>query len=132
MPELPDKSALERSKTTQNGASRPDAPPSPGRDPTRSPQWWAIPNFGYLLIWWVVIIGYYVVFNSISARDHNSLIDPEMISDGWYAILASGIIGAFYATRFRLLWFLISIVLAALMLLLMLLGLGTLKNLMNP
>jgi hypothetical protein len=44
-------------------------------------------------------------------------------------ILVSGLIGAFYANRSRPLWFLISIVLA--MLILMLLGLGTLKNMMN-
>ena len=132
MPELPGKSTLERSKTTEDSASPPDASPSPRRDGTHHSEWWVIPNFSYLLLWWVVVIGYYVVFNSISGRDHKSLIDLDMISDGWYVILASGLIGAFYAKRFRLLWFLISIVLAMLILLLMLLGLGTLKNLMNP
>ena len=131
MPELPGKSTLERSKTTEDSASPPDASPSPRRDRTHNSEWWVIPNFSYLLIWWVVVIGYYVVFNSISGRDHKGLIDLDMISDGWYVILASGLIGAFYAKRFRLLWFLISIVLAMLILLLMLLGLGTLKNLMN-
>jgi hypothetical protein len=132
MPELPDKSTPERSKTAQNGASLPDASPSPSRDRSRKSEWRVIPNFGYLLIWWVAVIGFYVVFNSISGRYHKGLIDPEMISDGWYVILASGLIGAFFATRFRLLWFLISIVLATLILLLLLLALGTLKNLMNP
>ncbi len=132
MPELPGKSTLERSKTTEDSASPPEASPSPGRDRTRDAKWWVIPNFSYLLLWWVVVIGYYVVFSSISGRDHKGLIDLEMISGGWYVILASGLIGAFYAKRFRLIWFLISIVLAMLILLLMLLGLGTLKNLMNP
>ena len=132
MPELPDKSTPERSKTAQNGASLPDASPSPSRDRRRKPEGWVIPNFGYLLIWWVAVIGFYGVFNSISGRYHKGLIDPEMISDGWYVILASGLIGAFFATRFRLLWFLISIVLSTLILLLLLLALGTLKNLMNP
>jgi len=102
------------------------------RDRTDNPHWWVIPNFNHLLIWWVVIIGYYVVFNSISGRHHKGLIDPEMVSEGWYVILASGLIGALYAKRFRPLWFLISIVLAMLILLLMLLGLGTLMALMNP
>ncbi len=65
-------------------------------------------------------------------RDHKGLIDVEMIYDGWYVIVASGVIGALYAKRRRILWFLISIVLAMLMLLLMLLGLGALKTLMFP
>ena len=131
MPELPGKSTLERSKTRENGASPPDASPPPGGGQSRNSQWWVIPDFGYLVIWWVAVIGYYVVFNSISGRDHIGLIDPEMISGGWYVILISGLIGAFYAKRSRPLWFLISIVLAMLILLLMLLGLGALKNLTN-
>jgi hypothetical protein len=131
MPELPSKSTLERSKATEDSASPPDALPPPSRDRTHNSEWWVIPDFSYLLIWWVVVIGYYVVFNSISGRDHKGLIDLEMITDGWYVILASGLIGAFYAKRSRPLWFLISIVLAMLIMLLMLLGIGTLKNLMN-
>ena len=102
-----------------------------GRDRPDDSGWWVIPDFSYLLVWWMAVIGFYVVFSSILGRYHNGLVDPETISDGWYAILASGLIGAFYAKRFRPLWFLISIVLAMLILLLMLLGLGTLKNLMN-
>jgi hypothetical protein len=109
-----------------------DVSPSSGRDRSRNSEWWRIPNFSYLLIWWVVVIGYYVVLNSISGRDHKGMIDLEMVSDGWYMIMACGLIGAFYTKRFRLLWFLISIVLAMLILLLMLLGLGAFKNLMNP
>jgi amino acid transporter len=132
MPELPGKSTPERSKATTDSARPPAGAPSPGRDRTHNPEWWVVPHFGYLLVWWVVIIGYYVVFSSIPGREHKGLVDPEMISDGWYAILTSGLVGAFYATRFRLLWFLLSMVLALLILLLMLLGLGSLKNLMNP
>jgi hypothetical protein len=132
LPELPHESTLERSKSTEDSASPADVSPSPGRDRNHNPEWWRVPNFGYLLIWWVAVIGYYVVFNSISSRGHKGLIDLAMISDGWYAILACGLIGAFYTKRFRLLWFLISIVLAMLILLLMLLGLGVLMDLMNP
>jgi hypothetical protein len=128
---LPGKSTLERSKTAENSASPPDASPSRKRDRTHNPEWWAIPNFSHLLIWWVVVIGYYVVFSSISSRYRKDLIDLEMISNGWHVILASGLIGALYAKQLRLVWFLISILLAMLLLLLMLLGLGTLKNVMN-
>ncbi len=104
---------------------------TPERDPTGNPHWWVIPNFGYLLIWWVVIIGFYVSFHSLSGRYHKGLIDPELIADGWYVVLASGLIGALYARRLRPLWFVISTVLAMLILLLMLLGLGILVSLMN-
>lgn len=90
-----------------------------------------IPNFRYLLLWWVALLGYYVVFNSISGRFHKDLIDLEAVSDAWYAILASGLIGVFFAKRSRLLWFLLSVVLATLILLAMLLTLGTLKRWMN-
>ncbi len=114
-----------------DSASSPDASPPATRGRTHDSKWWEIPNFGSLVIWWVVVIGYYLVFNSISGRYHDRLIDPEMVTQGWYAILISGIIGAFYAKRFRPLWFLISVVLAMLILLLMLLGLGSLKDLMN-
>lgn len=131
MAEAPGKPTHETSNTAKSGASPPDAAPSTEHDRTSTSQWWVIPNFSYLLVWWVVIIGYYVVISSIPGREHKALIDPEMLSGAWYAILASGLIGAFYAKRFRLIWFLISIVLALLILLLMLLGLGTLKNLMN-
>ena len=131
MPEPPGNSSLERSKPAEGGAAPLDASPSPGGDRTGKPRWWVMPNFSYLIVWWVALIGYYVAFSSIPGREHPGLIDPEMIYDGWYAILASGLIGAFYAKRFRLLWFLLSIALAALILLLMLLGLGALRNLMN-
>ena len=94
--------------------------------------WWVLPNFSHLLIWWVVMIGYYVVFNTLSGRYHKGLIDVDMIVEGWYVILASGAIGALYAKKLRILWFLISIVLAMLILLLMLLCLGALKALMYP
>ena len=132
MPEWPGKSARERSKITQDSASPLDASPSHRRDLTYNSQWWVIPNFSHLVIWWIVIIGYYVVFNSITGRYYKGLIDLEMVSDGWYVILASGIIGALYAKQLRPVWFLISIVLAILILLLMLLGFGILKILMNP
>ncbi len=94
-------------------------------------QWWRVPNLGYLLVWWVIIVGCYAVFDSISGRYHEGGIDLQKILAGWSAILVSGIIGAFYAKRFRLLWFAISIVAAVLLLLLMLLGLETLKSLIN-
>jgi hypothetical protein len=89
-------------------------------------------DFSYLLIWWVVIIGYYVDFSYISGRAQRGQSELEMISGARNAIPVSGLIGAFYAKRFRLLWLLISIVLATLILLRRLLGLGALKNLMNP
>ena len=78
------------------------------------------------------MIGYYVVFNTLSGRDHRGLIDMQMISDGWYVILASAVIGALYAKRLEILWFLISMVHAMLILLAMLLCLGALKTLMDP
>ena len=71
-------------------------------------------------------------FDTRSGRYYKSLIDVEMMVEGWYVILASGAIGALYAKKLRMLWFLISIVLAMLILLLMLLGLGALETLMNP
>ena len=132
MPELSEPATLERDERTTVSASHPDVPPSPSRGRSHSSKWWVISNFGYLVVWWVVVIGYYVVINSIRDRDHRGLIDLQMISDGWYAILASALIGAFYVNRFRLRWFLMSIVLAMLILVLMLLVLGTLKSLMNP
>jgi hypothetical protein len=95
-------------------------------------RWWQFPNFNHLLIWWVVMIGYYVVFNTLSGRDHRGLIDMEMIIDGWYVILASAVIGTLYAKRLKILWFLISAVLAMLILVLMLACLGALKALMVP
>ena len=130
MPELPGKSPTETSKAPEDGASIPDASLRSGRSGYSG--WWLLPNFSHLLIWWVVMIGYYVVFNSLSGRYHKGLIDMDMISDGWYVILASGVVGALYAKRLRILWFLISTVLAMLILLLMLLCLGALKNLMVP
>lgn len=78
------------------------------------------------------MIGYYVVFNTLSGRYYKGLIDVEMIVEGWYVILASGGIGALYAKKLRILWFLISIVVATLILLLMLVCLGALKTLMYP
>jgi hypothetical protein len=63
---------------------------------------------------------------------YKGLADVKMISDGWYASLASGLIGAFSAKRFRLLWFLISIVVALLILLAMLVGLSAVRNLIDP
>lgn len=114
-----------------HGASSPDASPPAARGRTGDSAWWEVPNFGSLVIWWVVVMGYYLVFTSISGRYHDRVIDPEMLTQGWYAILISGVIGAFYAKRFRPLWFLISVVLAALILLVMLLGLGGLQDLMN-
>lgn len=114
----------------QDDAAPADAAPRGVRTP--GSEWWVLPNFSHLLIWWVVMIGYYVVFNTLSGRDHKGLIDMEMIYDGWYVIAASGVVGALYAKRRRILWFLVSIVLAMLMLLLMLLGLGALKMLMSP
>jgi hypothetical protein len=132
MSELPGTSAAEPRNKTEPGATPPVSPPMPARDQADKPEWWAIQNFSHLVIWWVVVIGYYVVFNSLSGRYHRGLIDWDMVSDGWYVILASGVIGALYAKRLRPVWFLISIALAMIILLLMLLGLGTLKTLMNP
>ena len=126
----PGKSTPEIRNPPEDGVSRSDVSRKGGG--TRKSVWWALPNFSHLLIWWVVMIGYYVVFNTLSGRDHKGLIDVEMIYDGWYVIAASGVIGALYAKRRKILWFLISIVLAMLILLLMLLALGTLKNLMHP
>lgn len=114
-----------------HGASSPDTSPPATRGGTGDSAWWQVPNFGSLVIWWVVVMGYYLVFTSIPGRYHDRVIDPEMLTQGWFAILLSGVIGAFYAQRFRLLWFLISAVLAALILLVMLLGLGGLQDLMN-
>ena len=116
----------------QAGKTTPEIrnPPNDGEN-QESGGWW-LPNFSHLLIWWVVMIGYYVVFNTLSGRYHQGLIDMEMIYDGWYVILASGVIGALYAKQFRILWFLVSILLAMLILLLMLACLGALKTLMAP
>jgi hypothetical protein len=108
----------------------PPASPSPPDGQTR--RWWMLANFSHLVIWWVVMIGYYVVFNTLSGRYHKGLIDVEMLYDGWYVIAASGVVGALYAKQRRFLWFLISIALAMLMLLAMLLCLGALKTLMSP
>ena len=115
-----------------DGASLSDSSLSPRNGLTRNSGRWLPPNFNHLLIWWVVMIGYYVAFNTLSGRYHKGLIDMEMISDGWYVILASAVIGALYAKRLRILWFLISTVLAMLILLAMLLCLGALKTLMVP
>lgn len=128
----PGKPPVETSRTPEHGASRSDTSQSPRDGSTRNSGWWLLPNFNHLLIWWVVMIGYYVVFNTLSGRYHEGLIDMEMISDGWYVILASAVIGALYAKRLKILWFLISMVLAMLILLLMLLCLGALKTLMVP
>ena len=132
MPALSGKSPPETGKTPADGASLSGASPSPRDGRTRNSGWWLPPNFNHLLIWWVVMIGYYVAFNTLSGRYHKGLIDMEMISDGWYVILASAVIGALYAKRLRILWFLISTVLAMLILLAMLLCLGALKTLMGP
>lgn len=132
MTEPPGKSTLERNKPPADSAWSANASSSSRRDRSHNSKWWAISNFSQLLLWWVVAIGFYVVFDSISGRYHKGLIDLAIVSDGWYVVLASGLIGALYVKRFRLLWFVISIVLATLILLLMLLGLGALKNLMNP
>jgi hypothetical protein len=117
-----------------NPAGDPDsdfeAPFRPSKE--RQPGWWTITNFSYLMIWWIMFAGYYVVFNTLTGRYQKALIDPDMIYEGWYVILASGIVGALYARRLRTIWFLISVVLSSLILLLMLLCLGTLKVLMNP
>ena len=94
-------------------------------------RWWRVPNFGYLLVWWVAIVGCYVVFESISDRYHEGAIDLQKLMDAWPVIMVNGIIGAFYAKRSRLLWFAIPIVAAVLLLLLMLLGLEALKSLIN-
>ena len=126
----PGKSTPEIRNPPQDGVWRPDVARKGGG--TRKSVWWALPNFSHLLIWWVVMIGYYVVFNTLSGRYYKGLIDVEMIAEGWYVILASGAIGALYAKQLRILWFLVSIVLAMLILLLMLLCLGALKTLMNP
>ncbi len=126
----PGNSTPEIRNPPEDGVSRPDVSRKSGG--TRKSVWWALPNFSHLLIWWVVMIGYYVVFNTLSGRYYKGLIDVEMIVEGWYVILASGAIGALYAKKRRMLWFLISIVLAMLILLLMLLCLGALKTLMNP
>jgi len=128
----PGKSPPETGKAPQDGASLSDASPSPRDGRTRNSGWRLLPNFNHLLIWWVVMIGYYVVFNTLSGRYHKGLIDMEMISDGWYVILASAVIGALYAKRLKILWFLISMALATLILLAMLLCLGALKTLMVP
>jgi hypothetical protein len=132
MPELPDKSTLENGKTAVDRPSPSDAPSSFERDRNQNSKWWIIPNFSYLLVWWILVIGYYVVLSSIAGREHKGPINLEMISGAGYAILASGLIGALFAKRFRMLWFLISIALSTLVLVLMLLGLGTLRNMMNP
>ena len=114
------------------GKSTPEITTPPADGGTRKSVWWALPNVSHLLIWWVVMIGYYVVFNTLSGRYYKGLIDLEMIAEGWYVILASGAIGALYAKKLRILWFLVSVLLAMLILLLMLLCLGALKTLMNP
>lgn len=132
MPELPGKSPPETGKAPQEDAALSDASPSAADGRTGISGWWLPPNFNHLLIWWVVMIGYYVVFNTLSGRYHKGLIDIDMITDGWYVILASAVIGALYAKRLRLLWFLISAVLALLILLAMLLCLGALKTVMAP
>lgn len=77
------------------------------------------------------IVGYYAVFDSISGRYDEGGIDLQKVLGAWSAILVSGVIGAFYAKRFRLLWFAISIMAGVLLLLLMLLGLVALKRLIN-
>ncbi len=132
MPELPDASMPEKPQTTKDAGSPIDDPPSPGQGRTVNPKWWAVPNFTHLVIWWIVLIGYYAAFNSISGRYHKGLIDPDLLSGSWYVILASGLIGAIYARQARRLWFLISLVLSALILLLVMIGLGALKFLLNP
>jgi hypothetical protein len=132
MPEFPDKSTLENGNSAVNNPSPSDAPSSSGRDRNGNSKWWVIPNFRYLLIWWILIIGYYVALSSIAGREHKGPINLEMISSAGYAILASGLIGALFAKRLRMLWFLISIALSTLILLLMFLGLGTFRNMMNP
>lgn len=126
----PGKSTPEIRNPPEDGVSRPDVPRKGGG--ARISVWWALPNFSHLVIWWVVMIGYCVVFNTLSGRYYKGRIDVEMIVEGWYVILASGVIGALYAKKRRILWFLVSIVLAMLILLLMLLCLGALKTLMNP
>ena len=131
MPALTDTAASERSKVTKKSASPADAVPRPRGGQIDKAQWWRVPNFGYLLVWWVAIVGYYVVFDSISGRYHEGGVDLQMILGGWSAILISGIIGAFYAKRSKLLWFAISIVVAVLLLLLMLLLLQLLMLLLD-
>lgn len=131
MPEQTGKSSADGSKTSEDTAPPPHVSSSAAHDRTQELEWWRIPNFPYLLVWWLAVIGYYVVFDSISGRYHKNLIDLELISDARYVIFASGLIGALYAKRFRILWFLISIVLGTLILLLMVLGLGTFRTMTN-
>jgi len=99
------------------------------RTQTDGPERRMIPDLPYLLLWWVVIVAFYAVLNFIMGRYHQGLIDLDTQADGWYVILACGLIGALYAKGLRSLWFTLSIALAALILMLMLLGPGTLVNL---
>lgn len=132
VPSMTGKSNPETGRNSGNGPANADADAGPTGARSGGQFWWVIPNFSHLVIWWLVIIGYYVVFNSLSVRYHKGLIDAEMVVEGWYVILASGAIGALYAKKLKMLWFLISLALALLMLLAMLLCLGALKALMSP
>ncbi len=121
MPNLETRSAPE--DNTAAAASSPS--------PEHSSEWWVIPDLPYLLLWWVVIVAFYAVLNFILGRYHRGLIDLDTQANGWYVVLACGLIAAFYAKRFRSLRFMLGLALAALGLMLMLLGPATLNQLFN-
>ncbi len=78
------------------------------RAPARTSWLPASGDLGVLVAWWFVIACCITAFDLVSARAAYVPLYKSVADHVWNAMLCAGVIGALYAERNRLLWFLVS------------------------
>jgi hypothetical protein len=83
-------------------------------------EWWQIPNFRHLLVWWLVIAGFYAIALALKSRYWIAFLSLDNLAGAWWVVAINAVFGAAFARRKRVFWFaasgLIALPLLALML----------------
>ena len=68
-------------------------------------QWWHIPNSRYLLMWWLVVAGFYAITLALKSRYWNAFLSLDNLVGGWWVVAINATFGAAFARRARVFWF---------------------------
>lgn len=91
-----------RSPITDSGSTK---------DPSsRKPLWRAYKDMVLLVASWFVVACYITFIDSMTSRAAEVSLYTGVFEDLWYDMLCTGLIGALYAERDKLLWCLISVI----------------------
>jgi hypothetical protein len=94
-------------------------------------EWWQIPNFRHLLMWWLVIAGFYAISLALKSRYWNAFLSLDNLAGAWWVIVINAVFGAAFARRERVFWFAASALIALLLLALMLFFADMFANLLQ-